>query len=257
MKILSWNINGIRAVIRKGFLYFLKKEKPDVLLLQEIKISDKDILKEKFDFLNYTEYWNSAERPGYSGTAILIKNNLNVKPINVSNGIRQKIFDSEGRIQTLEFKKYFLINTYFPHANHELTRLGFKIKFNQAITKYLNKLQKIKPVIIGGDFNVAHQDIDLARPKDNVGNPGFTDEERKWMSGFLKNNFIDTYRYINKDKIQYSWWSYRFDVRARNIGWRIDYLCVSNKIVKNVKKAFILDKILGSDHCPVGIEIKQ
>ena len=257
MKILSWNINGIRAVIRKGFLSFLKKEKPDVLLLQEIKISNKDILKEKLDFSDYVEYWNSAERPGYSGTAILIKKNLNNQPINVSNGIGQKIFDSEGRIQTLELKKYFLINTYFPHANHELTRLGFKIKFNQAIAKYLNKLQKIKPVIIGGDFNVAHQDIDLARPKDNVGNPGFTDEERKWMSGFLKNNFIDTYRYVNKDKIQYSWWSYRFDVRARNIGWRIDYLCVSNKIVKNVKKAFILDKILGSDHCPVGIEIKQ
>ncbi len=257
MKILSWNVNGVRAVIRKGFLAFLKKEKPDILLLQEIKIGAKDIVKEKFDFPGYKECWNSAERPGYSGTAVLLKSSLKIKPVSFTNGVGQKIFDSEGRVQTLEFKNYFLVNAYFPHANHELTRLGFKIKFNQEVARYLKKLERKKPVIIGGDFNVAHEEIDLARPKDNVGNPGFTSEERNWMSDFLKNNFVDTYRYINKDKTQYSWWSYRFGVRERNIGWRIDYFCLSKKMVKNVKKAFILDKILGSDHCPVGIEINK
>lgn len=257
MKILSWNVNGIRAVIRKDFLPFLKKEKPDIILLQEIKISAQDVLREQFDFPDYKEFWNSAERPGYSGTAILVKDSLAKKVIGNNNGIGQKIFDNEGRVQTLEFKNYFLVNTYFPHSNHELTRLNFKIDFNKAVARYLNKLTKKKPVIIGGDFNVAHQEIDLARPKDNIGNPGFTNEEREWMSKFLASGFIDTYRHINKDKIQYSWWSYKFNARARNIGWRIDCFCASQSIAKNIKRAFILDKIFGSDHCPVGIEIDR
>ena len=172
------------------------------------------------------------------------------------NGLGDKKFDREGRVQTLEFEKFYLLNVYFPHSNHELTRLGFKLKFNQAFFKYAKKLAAKKPLVIAGDFNVAHEEIDLARPKDNVGNPGFTDEERKWMTKFLNAGFIGSYRYQNGQKIQYSWWSYRFGARSRNIGWRIDYFCVSLKMKEQIKSAYILDKITGSDHCPVGIEIK-
>lgn len=254
MKILSWNVNGIRAAVRKGFLDFLKKAKPDILCLQEIKISESAILKEKFDFPGYQEFWNSAKRPGYSGTAILI--NVGTEHCSVlNNGFGVKKFDIEGRMQTLEFKKFFLVNVYFPHANHELTRLNYKLEFNKAFLRYANKLKKKKPVIIGGDFNVAHQEIDLARPKDNVGNPGFTDEEREWMDKFLGAGFVDTFRKAHPERKEYSWWSYKFNARERNIGWRIDYFCTSAKLIKHIKKAFILNKILGSDHCPVGIEI--
>ena len=255
MKIISWNVNGIRAVARKGFLDFLKKAKPDILCLQEIKISEDAILKEKFDFPGYIEYWHPAKRPGYSGTAILVKSKkLKVK--SNKNGIRVKEYDIEGRVQTIEFEKFSLINVYFPHANHELTRLDYKLKFNREIFKYAKKLEKKTPVIIAGDFNVAHQEIDLARPKDNVGNPGFTDEERAWMDKFLNSGFVDTFRKLHPKKQKYSWWSYKFNARERNIGWRIDYFCTSAKMMRQVKKAFILNKILGSDHCPVGIELK-
>lgn len=264
MKILSWNVNGIRAVIKKGFLDFLKKEEPDVLCLQEIKINDAAILKEKFDFPEYEEYWNSAERPGYSGTAILVKSSevYKVKSFNDSIGVKE--FDQEGRTQTLEFEKYYLVNAYFPNANHELSRLDYKLRFDQALLKHCQKLEnpstgsgQAKPVIICGDFNVAHEEIDLARPKDNVGNPGFTDEERAWMTKFLTKGFVDTFRSLHPDKVGYSWWSYRFNARPRNIGWRIDYFCVSAKLFKYIKKAFILNQVTGSDHCPVGIEINH
>ncbi|MFH1823018.1 MAG: exodeoxyribonuclease III [Patescibacteria group bacterium] len=269
MKILSWNVNGIRAVVKKGFKDFLKKEKPDILCLQEIKISGSAREKEEFsskggpasgwDFLDYEEFWNSAERPGYSGTAVLVRRlkaclRSQVKSYKV--GLNNKIFDAEGRVQTMDLGKFYLVNAYFPNANHELSRLNFKLEFNDAILKYLKKLEKLKPVIICGDFNVAHEEIDLARPKDNIGNPGFTNEERAWMTKFLKAGFVDTFRYFNKNKIEYSWWSYRFNARERNIGWRIDYFCVSDKMLKYVKNAFILNSITGSDHCPVGIELK-
>jgi exodeoxyribonuclease III len=254
MKIISWNVNGIRAVVKKGFTNFLKKQKPDILCLQEIKINDEARMKEQFDFRDYQEYWHPAEKPGYSGTAVLVKNNLPV--VSIKNGIGNKKFDREGRVQTLEFKNFYLINAYFPNSNHELTRLDFKLEFNKAFHKYANKLAKKKPLIMGGDFNVAHEEIDLARPKDNIGNPGFTDQERTWMTKFLNSGYIDTYRYLNKNKVQYSWWGYRFNSRARNIGWRIDYFCVPEKMKEQIKNAFILDKIMGSDHCPIGIEIK-
>lgn len=261
MKILSWNVNGIRAAIKKGFQDFLKKEKPDILCLQEIKISESTRKDEQFDFPNYNEYWNSAERPGYSGTALLVKSKkLNVESIH--NGFGVDEFDKEGRVQTLDLgspflrgKGFYLVNVYFPNANHELSRLQYKLEFNNILLKHLKKLEKKKPVIVCGDFNVAHQEIDLARPKDNVGNPGFTYEEREWMDKFLQAGFIDTFRHQHPKKQEYSWWSYRFNARARNIGWRIDYFCVSAKIVKNVKKSFILNNVLGSDHCPVGIDI--
>ncbi|MCU0679302.1 MAG: exodeoxyribonuclease III [Planctomycetes bacterium] len=265
MKILSWNVNGIRAVIKKGFAEFLKKEKPDILCLQETKIAQKDIDKVKFsaqggpasgwDFAGYREYWHPAERPGYSGTAVLIKSEkLKVK--SEVKGIGEEKFDIEGRVQTMELDKFFLVNVYFPNANHELSRLDFKIKFNDRLLAYLKKLEKSKPVVICGDYNVAHEEIDLARPKDNVGNPGFTAEERAWMTKFLKAGFIDTFRHFYPQKQEYTWWSYRFFARAKNIGWRIDYFCVSVKMAKYVKDAFIYNKVMGSDHCPVGIEIK-
>lgn len=255
MKFISWNVNGIRAVIKKGFIDFLKKQKPDILALQEIKINDLARAKEKFDFAEYTEYWNSADRPGYSGTAILVKEGFS-QPINVINGLGEKAFDDEGRVQTLEFKKYYFVNAYFPNSNHELSRLKFKLKFNDAILKYLKKLEKKKPVIICGDFNVAHREIDLKNPKPNEGNAGYTPEERKWIDKFIQKGFVDTFRQKHQNKIQYSWWSYKFSARARNIGWRIDYFLVSAKLFKRVKNAYILTEIIGSDHCPVGIDIE-
>ena len=266
MKIISWNVNGIRAVIKKGFLEFLKVEKPDILCLQEIKISDSARKKESrvlgIDFPNYQEFWNSAKRPGYSGTAVLVKSSKVHKVKSCRNGFGIKEFDQEGRVQTLEFDNFYLVNTYFPNANHELSRLKFKIEFSDKLLRYLKKLEAStssaqgKPIIITGDFNVAHEEIDLARPKDNVGNPGFTHEEREWMTKLLKAGFIDTFRHFHPESREYTWWSYRFNARVRNIGWRIDYFCVSDKIIKLIKEAYILNNIYGSDHCPVAIEIK-
>lgn len=251
MKIISWNINGIRAVIKKGFLDFLNNEKPDILCLQEIKIDDTARNKENFDFPGYEEFWNSAERKGYSGTMILIKNSLKKKIIS------QKIFpNNEGRAQILELKKFFLINVYFPNANRELSRMPYKMEFNKKLLKHIQKLEKQKPVIITGDFNVAHQEIDLARPKDNVGNAGFTDEERNSFQEYLNSGLIDTFRYFHPQKIQYTWWTYRAGARPKNIGWRIDYFCTSQKFIQNVKDSYIMNEVMGSDHCPIGLKLK-
>jgi len=256
MEIISWNVNGIRAVAKKGFKDFLRLAQPDILCLQEIKISDTARNETEFDFAGYTEYWNCAVRPGYSGTAILVREGFKgVKK--VINGLGLKEFDREGRVQIAELADFYLLNVYFPNANHELSRLPYKVAFNEALLKYVRKLKRKKSVIVTGDFNVAHQAIDLARPKDNEGNPGFTVEERTWMTKFLKNGFIDTYRVLNGQKVQYSWWSFRAAARVRNIGWRIDYFCVSSALEKSLKKAYILDKIKGSDHAPVGLEIKK
>jgi len=254
MKLISWNVNGIRAVLKKGFLDYLKKEKPDFLCVQEIKISQEAKEKEDFDFLNYDIFWNHAQRPGYSGTAILFRKD-NKDIVSFSNGMGIEKFDNEGRLQTIELKKFYLLNIYFPNANNELSRLGYKTEFNNELLKYVKKLEKKKPVVITGDYNVAHQEIDLARPKQNVGSPGFTPEERAWMDEFIENNFIDTFRYVNGDKVQYSWWSYRANARVNNVGWRIDYFCVSDKLKKTIKKAYIRDQVKGSDHAPVGLEI--
>jgi exodeoxyribonuclease-3 len=254
MEIISWNVNGIRAVAKKGFKDFLRLSKPDILCLQEIKISDTARNETEFDFAGYTEYWNYAARPGYSGTAILVREGFRgVK--GVKNGFNLKEFDREGRVQTAELPGFYLLNVYFPNANHELSRLPYKTEFNEALLKYVKKLRERKPVIVTGDFNVAHQEIDLARPKNNEGNAGFTVEERGWLTKFLKAGFIDTYRALNGQKIQYSWWSFRAAARARNIGWRIDYFCVSSELKKSLKKSYILDKIKGSDHAPVGLVI--
>lgn len=256
--LLSWNVNGIRAAADKGFGDFLKKKKPDVIGLQEIKMSNEAREKVEFDFTGYTEFWNPAERPGYSGTAILTTR----APIAVSEGFnvpgkkgKSLAEEKEGRIQTIEFEKFYFLNSYFPNANHELTRLGFKEKFNDTFLKYVTRLEKNKPVIACGDFNVAHEEIDLARPKENVGNPGFTDEERRWADKFVAHGLVDSFRYLHPDKKEYSWWSYRALARERNIGWRIDYFFVSGHFIKHVKEAFILTQIEGSDHCPVGVTL--
>lgn len=250
MKILSWNVNGIRAAVRKGFVGFLNKEKPDIIGLQEIKISDAARAQESFDFADYQEFWNSAERSGYSGTAFLVRNGLEVKVLSKLS------WDDEGRVQVIDIGKYYLANIYFPNAKDDLSRLEWKIDWNDKLLTYFKKLDKKKPLIVTGDYNVANEEIDLARPKPNVGNAGFTNEERAWMKRFLAAGFKDTFREIHPNKVQYSWWSYRANARANNVGWRIDYFCVSDNILKKVDKAFILDKVLGSDHAPVGIEIK-
>jgi len=257
MKIISWNVNGLRAVLKKGFLNFLTQEKPDILCLQEIKISATAIIKEKFDFKGYVEFYYPAIRPGYSGTAIFIKESSIKKGENfkVKNGFSVGDFDNEGRTQILEAENFYLINSYFPNSRADLSRLNFKIKFNKELIKLAKKLEKKKPVIMTGDFNVAHEAIDLARPQANEGESGYTKEERDSMTEILASGFIDSFRDLNPGKAQYSWWSFRAGARQRNVGWRIDYFCVSAKLRKSIKKAYILDKTIGSDHAPVVLEI--
>jgi len=262
MKIISWNVNGIRAVAKKGLADFLQKAEPDVLCLQETKISDSKREEHVFDFVNYTEYWHSARRPGYSGVLVLVKKGIKVLSHETKIGVNK--FDEEGRVIILELEKFYLVDAYFPNANHELSRLDYKLEFNDAVLSYVKKLEKNpstslrtgKPVIICGDFNVAHEEIDIARPKDNIGNAGFTKEERNWMTKFLQAGFIDTFRFKNPKLIKYSWWSYRFFARQKNIGWRIDYFCVSRKLKDKIKKADIMTEVLGSDHCPIALELK-
>ncbi|MFH1412797.1 MAG: exodeoxyribonuclease III [bacterium] len=252
MNVISWNVNGLRAVVKNGFVDFLKQSKPDIIGLQEIKISNQARLKQKFDFQDYFEYWNPAVKPGYSGTAVLSKN----KPVSVKNGINIKKFDKEGRVQALEYPEFYFVNAYFPNAQHELARIDFKIEFNKEFLKYLKKLDKKKPVIVCGDFNVAREEIDLKNPETNRENAGFSELERKWARKYLEAGFVDTFRHFYPTKVQYSWWTYRFQARKRNIGWRIDYFLVSIRMIKQIKKAHILDKVMGSDHAPVGIELK-
>lgn len=266
MKIISWNVNGLRAVLKKGFLDFLKKEKPDFLCLQEIKIdrqaikglkdSARDKIAPEWDFSGYEEYYNPAERKGYSGTAIFAKNKKAGPGSNLSL-LPGLSWDNEGRVQVLDIDGYYLVNIYFPNANHELSRLDFKIEFNNKLLKYLKDLEKEKPLIVCGDYNVAHQEIDLARPRENEGNPGFHPRERAWMGKFLQAGFVDSFRHLHPEKIQYSWWSFRSNARARNVGWRIDYFCVSGCIAGRLGKAFIMDDVAGSDHAPIGIILKQ
>lgn len=257
IKIISWNINGIRAVIKKGFTDFLDEYKPHILGLQEVKIDATKRNMEKFDFQKYSEYWHSAERPGYAGTLTLLRDKTAIAKTFVDHieGINHTNFDHEGRVQTLEFEQFYLVNAYFPNTRDDLSRLDFKQEFNNKFRAYIKKLDKKKPVIAMGDFNVAHEEIDLARPKPNEGNAGFTDEERADMSTLLKTNFLDTFRTLHPDTIKYSWWSYRAGARKRNVGWRIDYVIVSERLMPHIKKAFILNDVMGSDHCPIGIEL--
>jgi exodeoxyribonuclease III len=263
MKIISWNVNGIRAVHKKGlFLPFIEKYKPYILFLQETKAKQD---QSEVDLKGYEEYWNSADRPGYSGTAIFTKE----KPKAVLIGIPDKIAKKhklgedgygdptkEGRVIALEFPLFYVVTCYTPNAKDDLSRVSLRHKhWDPAFLDYVKELEKNKPVVFGGDLNVAHMEDDLARPKDNVGKKGFTDEEREGIQKIIDSGFIDTFRMFTKGNGHYTWWSHFANARARNVGWRIDYIFVSEKLKSKVKKAEILPEVLGSDHCPVSIEI--
>ena len=249
MKLISWNVNGIRACSNKGFSKFFKDVDADIFCLQETKCQPEQI---DLEFEGYTSYWNSAERKGYSGTAIFTKK----QPINVTYGIGIEEHDKEGRIITLEFEDFYLVTNYTPNAKRELERLDYRMVWEDEIRKYLLELNTKKPVIMCGDLNVAHEEIDLKNPKTNKGNAGFTNEERGKMTELLNAGFIDSYRYLYPEKIEYSWWSYMGHAREKNVGWRIDYFIVSNDFKEKIKDATIYTEILGSDHCPVGLEIE-
>lgn len=249
MKLISWNVNGIRACLNKGFSDFFKEVNADIFCLQETKCQPEQI---NLEFEGYTSYWNSAERKGYSGTAIFTKK----QPINVTYGIGIEEHDKEGRIITLEFENFYLVTNYTPNAKRELERLDYRMIWEDEIRKYLLELNKKKAVIMCGDLNVAHEEIDLKNPKTNKGNAGFTNEERGKMTELLNAGFIDSYRYLYPEKIEYSWWSYMGHAREKNVGWRIDYFIVSNDFKEKIKDATIYTEILGSDHCPVGLEIE-
>ncbi len=249
MKLISWNVNGIRACVNKGFKDFFKDENADIFCIQETKCQEGQI---ELEFEGYKSFWNSAEKKGYSGTAIFCKK----EPISVKYGIGIEEHDKEGRVITLEFEKFYMVNIYTPNSKRELERLDYRCIWEDEIRKYLLELNKTKPVIMCGDLNVAHKEIDLKNPKTNHHNAGFTDEEREKMTELLDAGFTDTFRYLYPDKEdQYSWWSYMGHAREKNIGWRIDYFIISNDIQKNIKDAYIYPEILGSDHCPVGLNI--
>ncbi|MGC9940592.1 MAG: exodeoxyribonuclease III [Verrucomicrobiota bacterium] len=250
MKLISWNVNGLRAVLKKNFLEFLDAEKPDILCLQETKCTPDQV--EQLWPRHYATYWNSAQKKGYSGTAIFTKE----RPLKVEPHIGVTEHDQEGRVLTAEFKDFFLVNAYVPNSKRELERLPYRQQWDVDFLKYLKRLEKKKPVIFCGDLNVAHTEIDLANPKANVRNHGFTIEERSGFTAFVEAGFVDTFREFEKGGGHYTWWSPMSGARARNIGWRIDYFLISKSLRPRLKKSFILPKILGSDHCPLGIEIK-
>ena len=263
MKIISWNVNGIRAVHKKGLLVpFIKKYQPDILCLQETKAERH---QSEVDLPEYEEYWNSASRKGYSGTAIFTKH----KPLSVVLDIPLKIAkkykllsdkygnsNTEGRVITLKFKEFFVVSVYTPNAKDDLSRIALRHKqWDPAFLEYMKELEKNKPVIFCGDLNVAHTPLDLARPKENVGKKGFTNEEREGIEQIIDAGFVDTFRIFTKGNGHYSWWSHFANARARNVGWRIDYIFASKKLVPKIKVAKILPEVLGSDHCPVLIEL--
>ena len=251
MKLLSWNVNGIRASLKKGFLDFVEKENPDILCLQETK-AHPDQVDEILD--DYHKFWNSAEKKGYSGTAVFSKE----EPLSVTNGIGIEKHDKEGRVVSCEFDDYFLVNVYTPNAQNELARIDYRMDWDKAFLNFIKTLEKSKPVITCGDLNVAHKAIDLARPKQNEGNAGYSEQERAGFDAYINAGFVDSFRIFNQEPENYSWWSYRaIGARDRNVGWRIDYFLVSESFKDKVKTAFILNKVMGSDHCPVGIELKS
>ena len=250
MKLISWNVNGIRACLTKGFADFFKEVDADIFCLQETKCQPDQI---DLEFEGYTSYWNSAEKKGYSGTAIFTKK----KPMKVTYGIGIEEHDNEGRIITLEFEDFYLVNNYTPNVKRELERLSYRMVWEDEIRKYLLELNKKKPVIMCGDLNVAHKEIDLKNPKQNRFSAGFTDEERGKMTELLGAGFTDTYRYLYpNEENKYTWWSYMRKAREKNVGWRIDYFIVSKDIENKIQEAKIHDEILGSDHCPVELQIE-
>ena len=250
MKIISWNVNGLRAVLRKNFLDYLTAESPDILCLQETKATPDDV--EQLWPAHYTTYWNTAQKKGYSGTVIFTR----VRPVAVTNGIKMPEHDNEGRVITAEYDDFFLVNVYVPNSKRELERLPYRQEWDRDFLRYLKKLEKKKPVIFCGDLNVAHTEIDLANPKANVRNHGFTVEERAGFTAFVEAGFIDSFREFETGGGHYTWWSPMSGARARNVGWRIDYFLLSRALRPRLQRAFIHHQVLGSDHCPVGVELK-
>ncbi|MFK7909541.1 MAG: exodeoxyribonuclease III [Akkermansiaceae bacterium] len=251
MKLISWNVNGIRAVIKKNFAEFVSDHQPDILCLQETKARPEQV-DLPLEMGGYHAYWNAAEKPGYSGTAIFSKE----KPLAVTYGIGIDEHDTEGRVITAEYGDFFLVTVYTPNSQNELRRLPYRQQWDADFLAYCKDLENTKPVILCGDLNVSHQEIDLARPKQNRKNGGFSDEERANFDNILNAGFTDSFRHFYPDRIgAYSWWSYRSGARGNNIGWRLDYFCVSSPFIERVKTAEILADVLGSDHCPVVLEL--
>jgi exodeoxyribonuclease-3 len=247
MKLISWNVNGIRAVLKKGFLDFLGEHQPDVLLLQEVK-AERDQVDVDFKSGGWDISWNAAEKKGYSGVAAFTR----LPILSESLGIGIEEHDQEGRVLTLEYEEFFVVNVYTPNAQNELRRLAYRQKWNADFLAYVKGLEETKPVIFAGDLNVAHQEIDLARPKQNRKSAGFSDEERAGFDDILAAGFVDTFRHFHPDEPDhYSWWSYRGGARSKNVGWRLDYFCVSASLMERVESAQILSDVMGSDHCPV------
>lgn len=250
MKLISWNVNGIRACVSKNFMEFFNEVDADIFCLQETKLQENQI---DLQLDGYYQYWNYAKKKGYSGTAIFTKK----EPISVAYGINIEEHDQEGRVITLEFDDFYMVTVYTPNSQNELKRLDYRMKWEDDFRAYLKELDKVKPVIVCGDLNVAHTEIDLKNPKTNRKNAGFTDEERNKFTELLNEGFIDTFRYFYPDKENiYSWWSYRFKAREKNAGWRIDYFCTSEKLKERLLSAKIHTEVLGSDHCPVELVIK-
>ncbi len=249
MKLISWNVNGLRAAVKKGFLEYFDSVDADIFCLQETKLQAGQI---DLDLPSYKDYWNYAVKKGYSGTAIFTKK----EPLSVQYGLGIEEHDTEGRVITLEFEKFFMVTVYTPNSQAELKRLDYRMTFEDAILAYVKKLDETKPVVLCGDLNVAHEEIDLKNPKTNRKNAGFSDEERAKFTAFLEAGFVDSFRYFYPDlEDAYSWWSYRMNARARNIGWRIDYFVVSERLKDNLVDAKIHPDVLGSDHCPVELEL--
>ncbi|MDF2654378.1 MAG: xth [Bacillota bacterium] len=249
MKLITWNVNGLRACLGKGFLDFCKEQDPDFICVQETKMQEGQI---EISMEGYEQYWNSAEKKGYSGTAIFTKET----PVFVNYDIDTEGHDKEGRAITLEFPEFYLVTVYTPNSQEKLARLDYRMEWEDAFRTYLKQLDEKKPVIICGDLNVAHQEIDLKNPASNRKNAGFSDEERGKMTELLSSGFTDTFRYLYPDATGiYTWWSYRFNARANNAGWRIDYFLVSNRIKDKIKDVVIFDQVIGSDHCPVMLEL--
>lgn len=248
MKLLSWNVNGLRAVLRKNFCAFLEDQNPDVLCIQETKCSPSDI---DVVWPGYSAHWNAAEKKGYSGTLILSK----MTPLSVTLGMGIEAHDLEGRIVTVEYPDFFLVNVYVPNSKRELTRLPYRQEWDCDFLAFLKRLERRKPVVICGDMNVAHQERDLARPKDNVRTHGFTAEERAGFAAFVEAGFVDTFREFEGAGGHYTWWSQMNRARERNVGWRIDYFLVSDSLRPRLKRGWILSDVVGSDHCPVGLEL--
>ncbi len=249
MRFISWNVNGFRACLGKGFEEFFNSQDADFFCIQESKMQPGQA---DFEPEGYFQYWNSAEKKGYSGTAVFTKH----EPLSVFYGIGEEEHDHEGRAITLEYEDFYLLNVYTPNSQKELARLGYRMEWEDALRAYISKLDESKPVIYCGDLNVAHNEIDLKNPKTNRKNAGFSDEERGKFTELLDAGFSDTYRRLYPDKVEYSWWSYMRKARENNAGWRIDYFVVSNRIIEKVKDSFIMTDIMGSDHCPVGIDIE-